>query len=32
MKAKEIVIGGTYLAKVSGRMVHVRVERAREVV
>ena len=32
MKAKEIEIGGTYLAKVSGRLVPVRVERAREVV
>lgn len=32
MKAKEIEVGGVYLAKVSGRLVPVRVERVREVV
>lgn len=31
MKAKEIEVGGTYLAKVSGRIVRVRVTGTREV-
>ncbi len=31
MKAKEIEIGGTYVAKVSGRLVQIRVSATREV-
>ena len=31
MKAKDIVVGGKYLAKVSGKLVTVRVDEIREV-